>query len=76
MSLRTMITTLENAIQKSITGSSLSVHQTNFLWTLCQEFVLSTTQRKPAVSGAGLPFSEMTPTKPWRWSSRRVTFES
>jgi hypothetical protein len=51
-----MITTLENAIQKSMTGSSLSVHHTSLLWALCQEFVLSTTQRKPAVSRAGLPF--------------------
>ena len=68
--------TLENEIQKSMTGSSLSVHQTSFLWALCQEFVLSTIHLKPAVSGAGLPFSLTTPTKPLSSRSRRVFFES
>ena len=59
-----MMITLENEIQKPMTRSSLSVHHASFLWALCQEFVRSTTQRKPAVSGAGLPFSEIMPTKP------------
>ncbi len=58
MSLLTMMITLEKAIQKSMTRSSLLVHHTSFLWALCQEeFVLSTTHLKPAVSGAlFLPF--------------------
>ena len=59
MSLRTMMTTLENAIKKSMTGPRRSVHQSSFLWALCQEFVRSTTQRFVACSGAGLPFSEI-----------------
>lgn len=71
-----MITTSEKATQKSITRPSLSVHHTSFLWALCQEFVLSTTHRKPAVSEALLPFSEITPVKPLCSRSRRVTFES
>src|SRR5215208_3252895 len=54
MSRLTMITTSEKATQKSITRPSLSVHHTSFLWALCQEFVLSTTHRKPAVSGGSL----------------------
>src|SRR3954471_14239875 len=37
---------------------------TNFLWALCQEFVLSTTQRKPTASGAGTPFLATMPTNP------------
>src|SRR5918993_5036427 len=60
MSLLTTMTTFESAIQKSMTRSSLSVHHTNFLWALCQEFVLSTTQRKPTASGAGTPFLAIT----------------
>ena len=40
-----MITTLENATQKSITLPTLSVHHTNFLWALCHELVRSTTHR-------------------------------
>jgi len=40
-----MITTSEKAIQKSMTRSLRSVHHTNFLWALFQEFVRSTTQR-------------------------------
>ena len=40
-----MITTSEKATQKSITLPIRSVHQTNFLWALCQELVLSTTHR-------------------------------
>jgi hypothetical protein len=71
-----MMTTLENAIQKSITRPRRSVHQTSFLWALCQEFVLSTTHRKPALSGAGLPFSEIIPTSPRSSKSRRVTLDS
>ena len=71
-----MMITLENEIQKPMTPSSLSVHHASFLWALCQEFVRSTTQRKPVVNGAGLPFSEITPTKPRLSSSRRVTSES
>jgi hypothetical protein len=54
-----MITTLEKAIQKSMTPARRSVHQTNFLWALFQEFVRSTTQRFVTVRGAGLPFSEI-----------------
>ena len=45
MSRLTMITTLENATQKSMTLPALSVHHTSFLWALCHELVLSTTQR-------------------------------
>jgi hypothetical protein len=40
-----MMTTSEKATQKSITLSLLSVHHTSFLWALCHELVLSTTQR-------------------------------
>jgi hypothetical protein len=72
-----MMTTLENAIQKSITRPRRSVHHISFLWALCQEFVFSTTHRKPALSGAGLPFSEITPiSSRSARRSRRVTFES
>ena len=76
MSLLTTMTTFESAIQKSMTRSSLSVHHTNFLWALCQEFVLSTTQRKPTASGAGTPFLAIAPTKPRLSGSWRVFFES
>ena len=41
MSRLTMITTLENATQKSITLPTRSVHHMSFLWALCQEPVLS-----------------------------------
>ena len=71
-----MMTTLENAIQKSITRPRRSVHHMSFLWALCQEFVLSTTQRKPAASGSGTPFLAITPTKPRLSRSWRVFFES
>ena len=71
-----MMTTLENAIQKSITRPRRSVRHMSYLWALCQEFVLSMTQRKPALSGAGLPFSEITPTSSRSSKSRRVTFDS
>ena len=64
-----MMTTSEKATQKSMTLSRRSVHHTNFLWALCQELVLSTTQRFVAANGAGLPFSEITPSKRWSLSS-------
>ena len=51
-----MITTSENATQKSITPPSRSVHHTSFLWALYQELVRSTTQRCPDCRGAGWPF--------------------
>jgi len=35
-----MMITSEEATQKSITCSRLSVHQESFLWALCQELVL------------------------------------
>ena len=54
-----MITTSENATQKSITFPTRSVHHTSFLWALCQELVLSTTHRFVAQNGAGLPFPEI-----------------
>ena len=76
MSLPTMMITLEKAIQKSTTRPSLSVHHTSFLWALLQELVRSTTHRFVAASGAGLPFLEITPTKPRSSKSRRVRFES
>ena len=41
---------VREAIQKSMTSPRLSVHQTSFLWALCQEFVRSTTHRLPARS--------------------------
>jgi ABC-type branched-subunit amino acid transport system permease subunit len=40
-----MMTTSEKATQKSTTFSLRSVHHTSFLWALCHELVLSTTQR-------------------------------
>jgi len=54
-----MITTSENATQKSITLPTRSVHHTSFLWALCHELVLSITHRFVAQNGAGLPFSEI-----------------
>jgi hypothetical protein len=51
-----MMTTLEKAIQKSITRARRSVHHTSFLWALCQELVRSTIHRPVAANGAGLPF--------------------
>jgi hypothetical protein len=61
-----MITTSEKATQKSITRPLRSVHHTNFLWAsfACYEAVRSTTQRLVAVSGAGLPFLEISATSP------------
>jgi hypothetical protein len=61
MSLLTMMTTSEKATQKSMTRPSRSVHHTSFLWALCQAFVRSTTHRIPALSGAELPFLEISP---------------
>ena len=54
-----MMITSENAIQKSTTRPFRSVHHTSFLWALCQELVRSTTHRLVAVTGAGLPYSEI-----------------
>ncbi len=71
-----MMTTLENAIQKSIARPRRSVHRTSFSWAFCQGFVLSTAHREPAPSGAGLPFSRVTPIGPRPSRSRRATFES
>jgi hypothetical protein len=76
MSLPTMMITFEKAIQKSMTRPSLSVHHTSFLWALLQELVRSTTHRFVACRGAGLPFLEITPTKPRPWRSSLVRFES
>ena len=76
MSLPTVMTTSENATQKSMTRPSLSVHHTSFLWALCQELVRSTTQRFVLRSGAGLPFSEIMGSKPRDFSFSRVVSES
>jgi hypothetical protein len=57
-----MITTSENATQKSITRSTCSVHHTSFfMWAsfACHEFVRSTTHRFVAQNGAGLCFPEI-----------------
>ncbi len=48
-----MVTTSENATQKSITLPLRSIHHTSFLWALCHELVLSATHR--LVTGLGLP---------------------
>jgi hypothetical protein len=45
-----MMFTSEKATQKSFTRLRLSVHQESFLWALCQELVLSTTQRFVAIN--------------------------
>jgi hypothetical protein len=71
-----LMTTLENAIQKSTTRPSLSVHYTSFLWVLLQELVRSTTHHFVACRGAGLPFSDIAPPSPWRSKSSLVGFES
>jgi len=69
-----MMIELEKAIQKSTTRPSLSVHHTSFLWALGHELVRSTTHRFVTPrGGAGLPFSEITPTRPRSSKSRRVT---
>jgi hypothetical protein len=59
-----MITTSENATQKSITFPTRSVHHISFLWALCYEFVRSTTHRFVAQNGAGLPFPEISHLSP------------
>ena len=69
-----MMTTSENATQKSITLPTFSVHHTNFLWAFCQELVRSTTHRPVAFRGAGLPFWEISATS--SRSSRRVRVNS
>ena len=71
-----MITTSENATQKSMTRPILSVHHTSFLWALCHEAVLSTTHLLVAQNGAGLPFPEISHRKPRSVSRRRVASES
>ena len=76
MSLPTMTNALEKAAQKSITYPRLSVHHASFLWALLQELVRSMTHLFVAPRGAGLPFSEITPTKPRSSNSRREAFES
>ena len=70
-----MMTTLEKAIQKSITRARLSVHQTSFLWAFCQEFVRSTGHRPVAFRGAGLPFSEISGIRPRARNLSRVSSE-
>jgi hypothetical protein len=64
--------TLEYAIQKSTTRPFRSVHHTSFLWVLSQELVRSTTHRLVAVTGAGLPFSEILALSPRAASFWRV----
>jgi hypothetical protein len=71
-----MITTFENAIQKSTTRAPLSVHHTSFLWAFCQEFVRSTIHRPVAAIGAGLPFSEISASRSRTRSLWRVASES
>jgi hypothetical protein len=76
MSLLTMMITSEKATQKSTTRSLLSVHHASFLWALCHELVLSTTQRFVAPSGEGLPIWEISEMSPGSSSCSRVAFES
>ena len=71
-----MIITFEKLIQKSITLPTRSVHHTSFLWALCQELVLSTTQRFVAPSGEGLPFLEISASSPRSSRRSRVASES
>jgi hypothetical protein len=71
-----MITTSENATQKSITFPTRYVHHTSFLWALCHELVRSTTHRLLAQNGAGLPFPEISHLSPSSLSRSRVSFES
>jgi hypothetical protein len=54
----------EKASQKAITRARRSVHQTSFLWALVHASVRSTTQRFPAVTGAGLPRLAIWPYRP------------
>ncbi len=71
-----MMTTSEKATQKSMTCPCLSVHHTSFLWALCHELVLSTTQRFVAPSGAGLPFWEISASSLRSSRRSRVSSES
>jgi hypothetical protein len=72
-----MITTSENATQKSITLPTRSVHHTSFLWALCHELVRSTTtHRFVAQNGAGLPFPEISHLSPSSARRSRVRRES
>ncbi len=50
-----MMMAVKTAIPKATTTARRSVHQTSFLWALIQAVVRSTTQRCPAVTGAGRP---------------------
>jgi hypothetical protein len=72
----TMMITSEKAIQKPITLPRFSVHHTSFLWAFCHELVRSTTHLFVAVTGAGLPFSEIPALSPRVASFSRVVFES
>ena len=60
-----MITTSENATQKSTTLPALSVHHTSFLWALCHALVLpvwwlQTVPLEGAVDEVG-PFGNQNP---------------
>src|SRR5215207_10563287 len=73
----TMMITSEKATQKSMTSPRLSVHHTSFLWALCHELVRSMTHRfVAALSGAGLPFSEISASSPRSCRRLRVIPES
>ena len=71
-----MMTTSENATQKSITLPTRSVHHASFLWALCHELVLSTTHRYVAQNGAGLPFPEISHSSPSSSTRSRLRRES
>ena len=72
-----MMTTSEKTTQKkSITLPLRSVHHTSLIWALCQELVLSTTQRFVAVSIAGLPFWTISAFSLRSSSRSRVALES
>ncbi len=71
-----MMITSEKVTQKSMTRPFRSVHHTNFLWAFCQELVRSTTHLFVAVTGAGLPFSEISALSPRAASFWRVVSES
>jgi hypothetical protein len=71
-----MMTTSEEATQKSTTFPRLSVHHTSFVWALCQELVLSTIQRFVAPSGEGLPLWEISASSPRCLRRSRVALES
>ena len=73
-----MITTSENATQKSITFPTRSVHHTSFLWASFagHELVRSTTHLLVAQKGAGLPFPEISHLSPSSARRSRVRRES